>query len=473
MDIVGLKIRKLFGLFNYNIELNREDGMTIVTGPNGYGKTTVLNILYNLFNKNFIYFQKLNFERIEVVLEDNSAIVLTKEEIKEDNKEVSEFESDNLRNLLHEETSRYFSLFFQESSAIYPQDVVIELIKEGVVEKSVYRVNAVADSRTLTNVEDLNSVSKVVKDADNRIIVKLKSGKEVALHDFLNDNEDFLLENIRPSQKPPEDIEQVLDSTKVFLIKEQRLLKHGSSLFIEDRHFNHQPFINTIEQNAAELKELIRKAQYNALHITQKLDSSFPQRLLTHTNPITKDEFKSRFQNIIDKQKLLQEYRISVSQQDPIEYNADNANVLTVYLEDSEKKLEVYDDLLEKINLFVAILNHKEFVNKSIRIDSEYGFYFKSDDNQILNLSDLSSGEQHEVVLIYELLFKTEPNTLILIDEPEISLHVMWQKAFVKDLEGIGKVKDISFLIATHSPHIINNRWELTRDLYELYQEYK
>ncbi|MDR2921332.1 MAG: AAA family ATPase, partial [Tannerella sp.] len=87
---------------------------------------------------------------------------------------------------------------------------------------------------------------------------------------------------------------------------------------------------------------------------------------------------------------------------------------------------------------------------------------------QRLNLTDLSSGEQQEVVLLYELLFKTNSNTLILIDEPEISLHVMWQKAFIRDLQRIAQVKQISFLISTHAPQIINDRWDLTRDLFNL-----
>jgi len=44
-----------------------------------------------------------------------------------------------------------------------------------------------------------------------------------------------------------------------------------------------------------------------------------------------------------------------------------------------------------------------------------------------LKLTDLSSGEQQEVVMLYELLFCVQPGTLVLIDEPELSLHVVWQ----------------------------------------------
>ncbi len=65
-------------------------------------------------------------------------------------------------------------------------------------------------------------------------------------------------------------------------------------------------------------------------------------------------------------------------------------------------------------------------------------------------------------------MFKTKENSLILIDEPEISLHVTWQKEFLKDLLNIAEINNISFCIATHSPQIINNYWDLTTDLYTL-----
>ena len=74
----------------------------------------------------------------------------------------------------------------------------------------------------------------------------------------------------------------------------------------------------------------------------------------------------------------------------------------------------------------------------------------------------LSSGEQHEIVLLFELLFETKPNSLILIDEPELSLHVAWQREMLKDLQEIADLSDFRAILATHSPQIINDRWDLT-----------
>jgi predicted ATP-binding protein involved in virulence len=77
----------------------------------------------------------------------------------------------------------------------------------------------------------------------------------------------------------------------------------------------------------------------------------------------------------------------------------------------------------------------------------------------------LSSGEQHELVILYELLFRVSKNSIILIDEPEISLHVAWQDEFLKDLGQMAELSQFNALVATHSPQIISDRWDLTVEL--------
>ena len=119
----------------------------------------------------------------------------------------------------------------------------------------------------------------------------------------------------------------------------------------------------------------------------------------------------------------------------------------------------------EKLELFSNILNERRFTFKSIHINRDKGFYFKTAKGKELKLSQLSSGEQHEVILLYELIFKTRAGILVLIDEPEISLHITWQKEFLDDLLKIIKMQNFQVLIATHSPSIINGRWDLVYNL--------
>ena len=146
------------------------------------------------------------------------------------------------------------------------------------------------------------------------------------------------------------------------------------------------------------------------------------------------------------------------------EPNESQLGVLTVYIDDVTQKLGVFRDLRERIELFRELLNRR-FHYKQVRIDKRQGLVFQTAAGQVLPPTALSTGEQHEVVILYQLLFIAQPNSLVLIDEPEISLHVAWQKPFLKDLARIAELSKVDFLIATHSPQIISNRWDLTVEL--------
>jgi ABC-type glutathione transport system ATPase component len=67
--------------------------------------------------------------------------------------------------------------------------------------------------------------------------------------------------------------------------------------------------------------------------------------------------------------------------------------------------------------------------------------------------------------MYYQLIFSTSEPKLFLIDEPEISLHVEWQRQFLSDLQAIASRSGHAFLIATHSPQIINGRLDLASAL--------
>jgi predicted ATP-binding protein involved in virulence len=139
--------------------------------------------------------------------------------------------------------------------------------------------------------------------------------------------------------------------------------------------------------------------------------------------------------------------------------------VLDAYLTDVDDKLLQLDNIADKLELFLQIVNNK-FRRKTILIDRQRGIRAitmpKEDE---LALASLSSGEQQELVLAYGLLFREDPGTLILLDEPELSLHVTWQIDLITDLLQISELSQLKFLIATHSPQIINDRWDLTVEL--------
>jgi len=132
---------------------------------------------------------------------------------------------------------------------------------------------------------------------------------------------------------------------------------------------------------------------------------------------------------------------------------------------------EVVEKALIEINShikFVSLINKSGFPDKIMSIDSSNGFSFLSSKGTYISPEMLSSGEQHRIILIFKLLFRIKPGMLVLIDEPELSFHVIWQTSFISELKQILGNKNILTIIATHSPQIIDGKWSLTTDLYEL-----
>lgn len=64
MKITRLKIEKLFDLFDYDLKLDNPENLLILTGPNGYGKTMMLNIIDSFLKEKYTFFDTLVFERI-------------------------------------------------------------------------------------------------------------------------------------------------------------------------------------------------------------------------------------------------------------------------------------------------------------------------------------------------------------------------------------------------------------------------
>lgn len=210
-------------------------------------------------------------------------------------------------------------------------------------------------------------------------------------------------------------------------------------------------------------------AEYAAL--SQSLDRTFPARVVTGngTSDTSMKKLVADLDEIKSNQSRLAEAGLLSTGHDSIDIpdlnNVDPSrlDVLSVYAQDTKQKLHVFDDIYLKIDAFMTIANSR-LRYKQVSVSAE-GLKVVSWTGADLDLDLLSSGEQHELVILYELLFRTSKNSLILIDEPELSLHVAWQEQFVTDLEKMAGISDFRAILATHSPEIIADRWDLTVEL--------
>lgn len=260
----------------------------------------------------------------------------------------------------------------------------------------------------------------------------------------------------------PEDFTEFVQAFNVHLIETQRLLT-----------FEHWPrgrMRGPVQQNTAlryakDLTRRIREALAENSQTSQHLDRTFPRRVLEMRLPdnVTDQDIRERYEEQSALRNRLGEIAVldtypSLPLPDR-ELEDWERLVLWTYLEDTDEKLATFSHLLDRVGLLRRIVNSR-FLFNQVRIDREAGFRFETASGQDVGPESLSSGEQHELVLIYDLLFNVEPETTVLIDEPEISLHVSWQQRFLDDIVEISRLASLRFIIATHSPQVIHKWWE-------------
>ncbi len=96
-------------------------------------------------------------------------------------------------------------------------------------------------------------------------------------------------------------------------------------------------------------------------------------------------------------------------------------------------------------------------------------FLFRLDSGLEIGPGQLSSGENHILDILAQVVsYGGKPFTLIL-DEPEISLHFDWQKRLIEDILGLNP--DAQLVLATHSPAVVMHGWiDRITDIGELLQ---
>ena len=98
--------------------------------------------------------------------------------------------------------------------------------------------------------------------------------------------------------------------------------------------------------------------------------------------------------------------------------------------------------------------NKDEFLNnKSVEVDEDGNLKIKSPESPDLNWRHLSSGEKQILILLTEAMLRVDEPVVYIADEPELSLHVKWQEKLLESLVSLGGQKQI--IVATHSPDIV------------------
>lgn len=90
-------------------------------------------------------------------------------------------------------------------------------------------------------------------------------------------------------------------------------------------------------------------------------------------------------------------------------------------------------------------------------ISEEKKLIFTNLSSEEFYIEDLSGGEKQILTKIFPLFMDDMKGHVILIDEPEDSLHPIWQIKYIPILRRCAQSNDCQFILATHSPQIISS----------------
>lgn len=127
---------------------------------------------------------------------------------------------------------------------------------------------------------------------------------------------------------------------------------------------------------------------------------------------------------------------------------------LRPYIDVLDARLNAIQQTRDLVTSFVSALN-SFYKNKQVAFDLKTGIGVSARTGASLPPSALSSGERQLLFLFCNLLAGTYENTIFMVDEPELSLNVKWQRQLVKTLLDFTANSGTQFILATHSIELL------------------
>jgi predicted ATPase len=452
--IIRIAVEKLFGSLDHDIKLRRQDRVTILHGINGVGKTKLLELTAALIQVRLDRLTQIPFTRLQLDLDDDTSVEVTQDQ----NVQALPVPSraariaSRLRKIVrhHKLTVRRINTRSgQELKALSPEDLFnwhetaphhpalppwISPLREGVWYDS-------RDGEVLTREELIDRY-------------ELPSGA---------------LQTPTPFQKA---FREVVPCTRAHLIETQRLLRQSRTRRPDEE--DSSAMVMTVREIAEELRRKISEVQNEFFRKDQELARTLTERVLSATVQADSEgpALRNRLAALHDHRKRLEKVGLletgtlgpTFAPAQAESLRGDKALMIAVHAEDTEQKFKVLDALATRLELFLFGMNEKLAYPKKLVLTPTRELTVQRH-GETISLEQLSSGEQHELVLLYDLAFRIQPNTLVLIDEPELSLHPKWQEQFLDDILKLAKAGEFDVVLATHSPYIIGNRNDLCVEL--------
>ena len=116
--------------------------------------------------------------------------------------------------------------------------------------------------------------------------------------------------------------------------------------------------------------------------------------------------------------------------------------------------MDAFRPVREYIDAVNDFLEGKQLVTAAQDVESTPRLQIRHDDDRLSPLDTLSSGERQIAGLVYSASHVAQGN-VILVDEPELSLHIDWQRKIIHGM--MQQLPSKQLIVCTHSPIIASD----------------
>ncbi|CAN5640343.1 AAA family ATPase [soil metagenome] len=435
----SIEINGLYG--RHDIKLEFDPHVNIIYGKNGTGKTTVLHVLANFLKGDFARFAHLEFDRIHVVGTKAESVVI--ERVLEDDEDgrhvLLSVGAEHIRLLVPVSLLKRTSAAASDDSqvTIDPYASARRLLElPGVTYFPAYRtmIEAWATARIGDELRSSVARSQASREREAALLrstpryeARLRSLLTTLARDTFGDfapDVDFL---------SPQEIEAMLAS---------RVHDTALSVLAKDREISSKAFIQA----------------FAALSADRAFSGESSESLLEDIRLTLEELDKSRVgeQSATASDDVYSGLRLIATNLSAENLSDAAASILKVYRDSLHERVDFQTNSLASINAYVGAVN--EFLEgKQLVVDLAQPRWSTStvrllfDDDARERLRILSSGERQIVTMLFAA-FEQSLGNVVLIDEPELSLHIDWQRKLMPKM--VRQLGETQIIVCTHSPEI-------------------
>ncbi|MDC9621102.1 AAA family ATPase [Xenorhabdus sp. XENO-7] len=419
----------------YNLEIDFNESLNILYGKNGTGKSTLIHIIANIANCDFIRFAFLEFISIKVIYSNDTSVCLTQTE--ENNEKFVTIKTDS---------DAEFSFGKREASKTIKQ-----------LEGDRYNREYETGLKYSREYDDTGLIKELLEFVKKNNIRQIKTSYFPAFRTIIEawssrrENPIGLPRDVRNMYS-----NRVTDFSRQLFGQFLPNIKYPSPIDIEHnlRDEIRDQQIKIARYEISVFSDSFVKV-FSALLEGKNIDVNADQ-LLNEISQLTAESSSNKLGDLEENSNTYRELQQLVNKNAKhSDFKNSASGALAVYRDALKERQSFQQESFKEIDTYLEVVN--SFLDKK---ELSYSFDknkripkvgLKFPDGTWSSIMVMSSGERQLLTMLYAVT-RMSGNSSVLIDEPEISLHIDWQEELLKKM--MEQLENRQIIVCTHSPAI-------------------